>query len=570
MSGAGEGRVMHAMSIDDAYRVDRTLRTGAGGVTEVVTLNGSGPFLRKKMPLSLANRKAWAALAECSCPRLPRVAATYETPDEFAVVYDYIPGDTLAQVVAARGRLAAQEAVRIVREVCEAVGDLHAHGVVHCDISPENIVIAADGAHLLDFGIARMLGQGFSDDAAPLGTWGFAAPEQFGFARVDERTDVFAVACILGYLLTGLRPDEGPYEDALADTNAVPASMHAAVKQGSAFEPSARFASVAALAEAADCAAKGDRGAGAPSAGCGDGRISARDGEEAGRKAKRERRLITFGICAAVVVAVCGAVAGLQVVSWITSEGIAGFMQGPQADRDADAQEKAPAEAGSTNESAGAGSGSSGGILPSGGEANVAAPVDGEAPMLSLVESCWFIDSGGFIRYAFGIRNNSDDSFVDFPQVSIVGRDEDGRVLSSDEHVLFRINPGQTLYFGSIAGNGSVPCSVEFSAKEPQEMSIGPAQGRWATFRTLDVSAVPDGFGGSNFVGEVALEEGDYSEYFMGQVAVTVILRDGGGTMVSGYTGFADAPQLDDPVTFEVFGGNIPDYESLEVCVQEW
>lgn len=76
--GLNEEQLIHALSIDDAYHVERTLVESHGkGVTERVTMEGSGPFVRKKIPLNLANRAVWAVLQECDSLRLPRVALTY-------------------------------------------------------------------------------------------------------------------------------------------------------------------------------------------------------------------------------------------------------------------------------------------------------------------------------------------------------------------------------------------------------------------------------------------------------------------------------------------------------------
>lgn len=91
-------QAMHAMSIDDAYHVERTLARGPSGVTELVSIDGNGPFVRKKIPSPLAQRNVWAALSACQSNRLPRVEATYELPDRFVIVYDYVPGSTLAQI----------------------------------------------------------------------------------------------------------------------------------------------------------------------------------------------------------------------------------------------------------------------------------------------------------------------------------------------------------------------------------------------------------------------------------------------------------------------------------------
>lgn len=149
-------QAMHAMSIDDAYHVERTLARGPSGVTELVSIDGNGPFVRKKIPSPLAQRNVWAALSACQSNRLPRVEATYELPDRFVIVYDYVPGSTLAQIAEENGRLAPNVAVQLIDQICEAVQELHQHGVIHRDITPANIILARDGAHLIDFGIARV------------------------------------------------------------------------------------------------------------------------------------------------------------------------------------------------------------------------------------------------------------------------------------------------------------------------------------------------------------------------------------------------------------------------------
>lgn len=118
--GPREGRTLHAMSIDNAYGVQRVLSSGPGGRTEIVTIDGIGPYLRKKIPLSLVDRRVWVSLSECDNPRLPHVVATYETPDEFVVVLEFVPGDTVSEVVSAQGHLSAPNAVRTICEVCEA------------------------------------------------------------------------------------------------------------------------------------------------------------------------------------------------------------------------------------------------------------------------------------------------------------------------------------------------------------------------------------------------------------------------------------------------------------------
>ena len=167
-----DNQVMLAMHIDDTYKVERVLTQGVGGVTELVTIAGAGPFIRKKIPSEIACRRVWSALAECSCKRLPHVAATYELPEEFVVVYDFVPGESLERHVQHQGPMGYAEAVRVICELCEAVAALHQLSVIHRDITPANVILSADGAHLIDLGIARLRVEGVTHDTASLGTWG--------------------------------------------------------------------------------------------------------------------------------------------------------------------------------------------------------------------------------------------------------------------------------------------------------------------------------------------------------------------------------------------------------------
>ena len=81
---------------------------------------------------------------------------------------------------------------------------------------------------------------------------------------------------------------------------------------------------------------------------------------------------------------------------------------------------------------------------------------------------------------------------------------------------------------------------------------------------------MPDGFGGVNFTGEASLESGEYESAGMGQIAVTVILRDESGCIVYGAIGFANRPTAERSVSFEVTGGKVPAYSSIDVYVQVW
>ena len=246
-----EDQTLRSMVRDDAYRVVRVLADGPSGRTELVTFDGEGQLVRKHIPSALANASAWAAAMELDEPLLPHIEELYRMPSELVVVYDYVPGDALNVLVQRKGHLGANRAVSVLLDVCKAVSALHGRGVVHRDITPGNVIVAADGAHLVDLGIARQRQEGQKHDTTTLGTWGFAAPEQFGFAQTDARSDVYSLGCLLGYALTGVSPDDEGYDAALRNHSLVDERLAAVVEKASAFEPSARYQSAAELADAA-------------------------------------------------------------------------------------------------------------------------------------------------------------------------------------------------------------------------------------------------------------------------------------------------------------------------------
>lgn len=254
-----ENRVSHAMSIDDAYRVERTLARGTRGITELVTIDGAGPFIRKKIPKRLDHRAVWAALGDCSAPGLPRIQATYETPDWFVVVHDYLPGKTLERIVDEQGGLTPAEAIFVIKSLCEIVTDLHEHNIIHRDISPSNVVLSGDDAKteracLIDFGNARMTFEPTSRDDAAQGTWGFAAPEQHGFAEADARSDVYSLGRLLGFMLTGARPGDSEdeiYHRLLCDPASVSPRLQEVIERACAFDRMARYQTAAEFAQAA-------------------------------------------------------------------------------------------------------------------------------------------------------------------------------------------------------------------------------------------------------------------------------------------------------------------------------
>ena len=241
--------VLEAIERDEAYRVVSVLSDGPSGRTELVVpvATGTPIYVRKRIPIQIANPEAWEQLAAISHPLLPHVAETYLLPDAFVTVCDYVEGFSVEQLMAARGRIDADQVRAIIADVCSAAGALHARGIIHRDITPKNVIIAADGAHLIDLGIARVGDATARHDTTRLGTWGFAAPEQFGFAQTDARSDVYSIGTLAGYMLTGTDPGEYGFDVAVSN---LPWNLSSVIERARSFEPSARFASARELSQA--------------------------------------------------------------------------------------------------------------------------------------------------------------------------------------------------------------------------------------------------------------------------------------------------------------------------------
>ena len=255
MAVSEDEQLMAALEKDEAYRVERVLASNEAGSTEVVSRQGAGhvgegPLVRKRIKRNVANDEVFSRLSSVCGAHLPRVVETYDLPDQLVIVREYVYGASLATCVANAGRMGQTAAARVVADVCDAVAALHEQGIVHRDVSPKNVILSPRGAVLIDLGIARAYVEGAQRDTTRLGTWGFASPEQYGFAQTDGRSDVYSVGCLLGYMLTGLTPDSEGYAAALADPGIVRSELRRIVEKACSFEPSERYQSATALRDA--------------------------------------------------------------------------------------------------------------------------------------------------------------------------------------------------------------------------------------------------------------------------------------------------------------------------------
>jgi serine/threonine-protein kinase len=134
----------------------------------------------------------------------------------------YIDGESLRQRLARDRQLTLPEAIRITREVADALGYAHGQGLIHRDIKPENILLSGGHALVADFGVARALGTGTGETPAltgtglAIGTPAYMSPEQAtGEQALDARSDLYSLGCVLYEMLAGEPPFGGPTAQAI-------------------------------------------------------------------------------------------------------------------------------------------------------------------------------------------------------------------------------------------------------------------------------------------------------------------------------------------------------------------
>ena len=201
----------------------------------------------------------------------PHILPLYDSGEVAASLYyvmPYLEGETLRDRLNRERQLPLEDALRITREVADALSYAHDHDVVHRDIKPENILFQAAHAVVSDFGIARAItaaaGGSLTATGIAIGTPGYMSPEQgAASARVDERSDIYSLGCVLYEMLAGEPPFTGPSAESIVRQHlaaapprvsamraAVPPAIEEAIVRALAKTPADRFATAAEFVEA--------------------------------------------------------------------------------------------------------------------------------------------------------------------------------------------------------------------------------------------------------------------------------------------------------------------------------
>jgi eukaryotic-like serine/threonine-protein kinase len=147
----------------------------------------------------------------------PNILPAYDSGSANGLLYyvmPFIQGESLRVRLDRESQLPIEEAIAITCEVADALSYAHSQGVVHRDIKPENILLQSGHAVVADFGIARLVqdagAEKLTQTGMSIGTATYMSPEQFTGEKVDGRSDVYALACVLYEMLVGQVPFTGP------------------------------------------------------------------------------------------------------------------------------------------------------------------------------------------------------------------------------------------------------------------------------------------------------------------------------------------------------------------------
>jgi serine/threonine-protein kinase len=257
------------------YEVEREI--GKGGNARIFLAREPGgravalKILHPELLVSVAADRFLREIQIASRLDNPHIAKILDSGEREWLVYyvmDYVEGATLRERLDTTRQLPLGETLRIAGDVLEALDHAHQHGIIHRDVKPANIVLAAAGAVLLDFGIARAVIASGSDrltrSGIAVGTSTYMSPEQItALVDIDHRSDLYSVGCVLFECLSGQAPyvhrNEAlvlqfhlthPVPDVRALRNDTPPELASAITKALAKNRDERWHSAAAMREA--------------------------------------------------------------------------------------------------------------------------------------------------------------------------------------------------------------------------------------------------------------------------------------------------------------------------------
>jgi serine/threonine-protein kinase len=215
-------------ALADRYAIEREL--GQGGMATVYFARDlklgravALKVLRPELAASLGGERFLREIEIAAKLAHPHILGLFDCGEAEGLLYytmPFVEGETLRDRLTREKQLPLEDALRITREVADALGYAHSRGLVHRDIKPENILFAAGHAVVSDFGIARAVAAAgtarLTETGLAVGTPAYMSPEQAaGSQDVDARSDLYSLGCVLYEMLSGETPYTGPTPQAI-------------------------------------------------------------------------------------------------------------------------------------------------------------------------------------------------------------------------------------------------------------------------------------------------------------------------------------------------------------------
>jgi Tol biopolymer transport system component/tRNA A-37 threonylcarbamoyl transferase component Bud32 len=266
-----------ASALSERYRIEREV--GQGGMATVYLAHDlrhdrrvALKVLRPELAAILGGDRFLKEIKTTANLQHPHILSLFDSGEVDGVVYyvmPYIEGESLRARLVREKQLPVDDAVRIGREVADALSYAHRHGIIHRDVKPENILLHDGRALVADFGIALAVSSAggstrMTETGMSLGTPHYMSPEQaMGEREITARSDVYALACVVYEMLTGEPPFTGPTAQAIVarvlteeprslslQRKTIPPHVEIAVMVALSKLPADRFAGAAQFGEA--------------------------------------------------------------------------------------------------------------------------------------------------------------------------------------------------------------------------------------------------------------------------------------------------------------------------------
>jgi serine/threonine-protein kinase len=264
--------------IADRYEVIRVLGRGGMGVVYLVRDGAEGPELALKtmLPQYVTHKRAVErftrevqVVRQLNHPSIVKILDAEELDSLIYYTMEYVQGKSLRRFLDERKRLGLGSTVRILALLAHTLEHAHEANIIHRDLSPENVMVLADGSiKLLDFGLAKLTDAqvAFTMVGTSLGKKEYNAPEQrANAAEVDARADIYSMGVMFFEMLAGQRPKPGEkLTDFVPD---LPAAADRFYEAATALDPTKRHADARAFRQA--LMALYERGSGKKAGGAG-------------------------------------------------------------------------------------------------------------------------------------------------------------------------------------------------------------------------------------------------------------------------------------------------------------